>query len=66
MLMYLFMKSAGVGVGVLLGCLIGLSIRSRKGKTEGLLAESVILTSVAAALVGLCFMMLITYMGMQR
>ncbi len=64
MLTYLFLKSAGVGVGVFVGTVIGLGIRSRKGKTEGLLAGSVILTAIAAGILGLCVMMLVTYMGM--
>ncbi|MFZ5962998.1 hypothetical protein ACOXXX_08610 [Thalassococcus sp. BH17M4-6] len=64
MLSYLLVKSAGAGIGVFLGSLIGLSIRKRGGKTEGLLKGSVFLTSLLAGLLGLSVMMLVTYMGM--
>lgn len=66
MLEYLLVKSAGVGVGIFLGSLIGLGIRSRKGRTEGLLAGSVPLTALAAGLLGLAVMMVVTYLGMER
>lgn len=50
-------QSAGVGVGVFLGTLIGLGLRKRKGTTEGLLAGSVFLTASAAAGLGMIVMM---------
>ena len=64
MLSYLLVKSAGAGIGVFVGSLIGLSIRKRGGKTEGLVKGSVLLTSLVAGLLGLSVMMLVTYMGM--
>ncbi|KMK67630.1 hypothetical protein [Puniceibacterium sp. IMCC21224] len=61
MLMYLLVKSAGVGVGVFVGTLIGMSIRRRSGKTEGLLNGSVFLTALAAGGLALLAMMVFTY-----
>ncbi len=45
----LAMASAGVGVGTFIGALIGLGMRQRKGNSEGLIAGSVLLTSLAVA-----------------
>ncbi len=39
-------------------------VASRGGKTEGLIAGSVLLTSLVAGLLGLSVMMLVTYLGM--
>ena len=64
MLGYLLVKSAGAGLGVFLGSLIGLGLRKRGGKTEGLIAGSVLLTSLVAGLLGLSVMMLVTYLEM--
>ncbi|WP_286173861.1 hypothetical protein [Rhodobacter sp. NTK016B] len=65
LLQYLFLKSAGVGVGVFLGTMIGLGLRRSKGKTEGLVRGSVALTALVAGLLGLVVMMFITWMGMR-
>lgn len=56
-MMALLVQSAGAGVGVFLGTLIGLSVRRRAGKTGGLLAGSVLLTAAAAGLLALAVMM---------
>ncbi len=48
MIQQLAIQSLGTGIGVFLGVLIGLGIRKRKGKTEGLLGGSVLLTASAA------------------
>lgn len=58
----LLMQSAGAGIGVFAGTLIGLSIRKRNGKTAGLLAGSVLLTAVAAGLLALAVMMTVKAM----
>ncbi len=65
LLQYLVLKSAGVGIGVFVGTMIGLGLRRSKGKTEGLLAGSVPLTALAAGLLAMAVMMLITYLGMR-
>ncbi|WP_226621143.1 hypothetical protein [Alloyangia pacifica] len=61
MLQQLVMDSAGAAVGVFLGVLIGLGMRKRKGNTEGLLADSVLLTASAAAGLALVVMMAFRY-----
>ncbi|MBE9635350.1 hypothetical protein [Salipiger mangrovisoli] len=61
MLQQLVMDSAGAAVGVFLGVLIGLGMRKRKGNTEGLLADSVLLTASAAAGLALLVMMAFRY-----
>ena len=58
----LLVQSAGAGLGVFAGTLIGLSIRKRGGKTQGLLAGSVVLTAIAAGLLALVVMMLVKAM----
>ena len=62
---FLFLKSAGVGVGIFLGTLLGLGFRSRSGKTEGLLGGSVVLTALVVGLAALLAMMFVTWMGMR-
>ncbi len=62
MIAQLVQASAGAGIGVFVGCLIGLSMRKRAGKTDGLLGNSVLLTSSAAGGAALGVMMLITYL----
>ncbi|MEP4195906.1 MAG: hypothetical protein ABJL99_09750 [Aliishimia sp.] len=56
-MMLLLVQSAGAGIGVFLGTLIGFSIRKRSGKTEGLLAGSILMTAVVAGLLALAVMM---------
>ncbi len=63
MLAGLALQSAGAGIGVFIGCLIGLGIRKRGGKTEGLIGGSVVLTSAVAGLLGLGSMMVFTYLS---
>lgn len=65
LLLFLAMKSAGVGVGIFLGTLIGLGMRKQKGKTEGLLGGSVIVTALAAGALAMTAMMAMTYFGMH-
>ena len=62
---FLFLKSAGVGVGIFLGTLLGLGFRSRSGKTEGLLRGSVLLTALVVGVAALLAMMLFTWIGMR-
>ncbi len=58
-MMALLVQSAGAGLGVFAGTLIGLSIRKRSGKTEGLLAGSAVLTAAAAGFLALGVMMIV-------
>ncbi|MEP6067125.1 MAG: hypothetical protein ABJ246_14900 [Paracoccaceae bacterium] len=62
MIAELVQASAGAGIGVFLGSLIGLGMRKRAGKTDGLLSNSVLLTASAAGGAALLVMMLITYL----
>ena len=57
----LVQQSAGAAIGVFVGVLIGLSIRKRRGKSEGLLGGSVFLTASAAGGAALIAMMAVTY-----
>lgn len=52
-------QSAGVGIGIFLGTLIGLFARKRSGKTDGMLNGSVFLTASAAGGATLLMMMAI-------
>ncbi|ANT59413.1 MULTISPECIES: hypothetical protein [Roseobacteraceae] len=61
MLQQLVLESAGAAIGVFLGVLIGLGVRKRKGNTEGLMANSVLLTASAAAGLALIVMMAFRY-----
>ncbi|MFY0680076.1 MAG: hypothetical protein JXR13_05825 [Thalassovita sp.] len=61
---YLFVKSAGIGIGVFVGVLVGFGLRKRRGNTEHLLANSVMLTALAAGCLAQVAFMLITYLGM--
>lgn len=45
-------QSAGVGVGLFIGSLIGFSLRARAGKTAGLFQGSVWKTAVLAGMLG--------------
>lgn len=65
LLQLLAMKSAGVGIGIFVGTLIGLGLRKLKGKTEGLVAGSVVLTALVAGALGMAVMMTMTYFGMN-
>ena len=47
--------------GVFIGVLLGMTLRKRKGKTEGLLGGSILLTASAAAGLALIVMMAFTY-----
>ena len=62
MIAELVQSSAGAAIGIFVGCLIGLSIRKRAGKTEGLLGQSVLLTASAAGGAALIVMMIVTYL----
>ncbi len=61
MIQQLAIQSLGTGIGVFLGVLIGLGIRKRKGKTEGLLGGSVLLAASAAAGLAMLVMMTMKY-----
>ncbi|EEX15052.1 MAG: hypothetical protein ACX93U_02305 [Salipiger thiooxidans] len=63
MLQQLALQSSGAGIGVFLGLLIGLSLRKRKGKTEGLLGGSILLTASAAGGLALVVMMAVNYLA---
>mgnify|MGYP000527769860 CR=1 FL=1 len=55
----LAVQSAGPAIGVFLGVLVGLGLRRRAGKTDGLLGNSVLLTASAAGGAALLVMMVI-------
>ncbi|GGG61396.1 hypothetical protein GCM10011415_04350 [Salipiger pallidus] len=61
MIQQLALQSSGAAIGVFLGLLIGLTLRKRKGRTEGILAGSVLVTASAGAGLALIVMMAITY-----
>jgi hypothetical protein len=61
----LMQQSLGVGVGMTVGSLIGLSVRKRRGKGEGLIGGSVFVTAAAIGAVCMAVMMLITWIGGQ-
>ncbi|WP_417722981.1 hypothetical protein [Salipiger sp.] len=61
MILQLAMQSAGAGIGVFLGTVIGLSMRRDKSRTSGLLGGSVVLTALAAGLLAMAVMMVIKY-----
>lgn len=46
----LAMKSAGVAIGVFVGVVIGLNLRAKKGKREGLFRDSVFATAFLASM----------------
>ncbi|MEM6372660.1 MAG: hypothetical protein AAF727_07765 [Pseudomonadota bacterium] len=50
MILTLATQSIGVPAGTFIGLLIGLGMRRRAGKTEGLLRGSLVLTALVAAL----------------
>lgn len=56
-------KSAGIGMGTALGCLVGLGLRKYNGKTQGLLAGSVVLTAMVAGLLALGVSVLLRLSG---
>lgn len=57
----LMQQSVGVGAGIAIGSLIGLGVRKKRGKTEGLVGGSVIVTSAVFGMVAMGVMMLMTY-----
>jgi hypothetical protein len=59
----LMQQSLGVGVGMTIGSLIGLSFRKRKGNTEGLIGGSVFVTAALIGAVCMAIMMLINWIG---
>lgn len=63
-LMVAVMKSAGIGIGTTLGALVGLGLRKRSGKTEGLLAGSVVLTAVLAGALALSVSVVLRLLGL--
>lgn len=58
----LVQQSAGAAIGIFIGCLIGLSLRKRSGKTTGLLGGSVFVTASAAGGAALMVMMVVNYL----
>ena len=62
MIQLLVQQSAGAAIGAFLGCVIGLGLRKRSGKTTGLLGGSVLLTASAAGGAALLVMMLVNYL----
>ena len=61
MIQELVQSSAGAAVGIFIGCLLGLGMRKRAGKSEGLLGNSVFLTASAAGGASLLVMMAVNY-----
>ncbi|TNF63342.1 MAG: hypothetical protein EP307_05245 [Rhodobacteraceae bacterium] len=53
----LVLSSSAPAIGVFVGVLVGLFMRKRSGRTEGLLKGSVVLTAAAAGLMSLAVMM---------
>lgn len=62
-LQQLMQGSLGVGVGTTIGILLGLGFRKRAGKTEGLIAGSVFITSAACGALAMAAMMLFKWIG---
>lgn len=57
----LMQQSVGVGAGIAIGSTVGFGLRKRSGKTEGLIAGSVFVTSAICGMVAMGVMMLIIY-----
>lgn len=57
----LMQQSVGVGAGIALGSTVGFGIRKRSGKSEGLIAGSVFVTSAVCGMVAMGVMMAIIY-----
>ena len=51
MIATLALQSIGIPAGTFIGILLGLGMRRRSGKTDGLLGGSLLLTALVAALV---------------
>ncbi|PSL19314.1 hypothetical protein [Shimia abyssi] len=59
----LMQQSAGVGAGVALGSAVGFYMRKRSGNTQGLLADSVFVTSAVVGIVGMMAYSLVLWLG---
>ena len=57
-------QTAGVGVGVFIGALLGLSMRARGGNRGGLFRGSVLATAFLASMAAWATMMLVQYLRM--
>lgn len=58
----LMQESAGVGAGIALGSLVGLSIHKKRGRSSALVGNSVIVTSALFGMVAMAVMMLMKYL----
>ncbi len=60
----LMQQSAGVGAGIALGSAVGFGLRKKRlGRTDGLIAGSVFVTSAVCGFIAMAAMMAITYVG---
>ncbi|MEP1198838.1 hypothetical protein [Tateyamaria sp.] len=61
MIATLALQSVGIPAGTFIGVLIGLGIRRRSGKTDGLLGGSLLLTAIAASLIAWIVAIIVNY-----
>ncbi len=59
----LMQQSAGIGAGVTLGALLGLSVAKKRGNTKVLVADSVFITAALVGFLAMAVHMLVTYLG---
>ncbi len=59
---HLMQQSVGAGAGIALGSLVGLGIRKKRGKTDGLVGGSVIVTAAVFGMAAMAVMMLMKYL----
>jgi hypothetical protein len=62
----LIQQSAGIGAGVTLGALLGLSIAKRRGNSRVLVADSVFITSALVGFLAMAVHMLVTHLGVGQ
>ncbi|MDV4144212.1 MULTISPECIES: hypothetical protein [Shimia] len=60
---HLMQQSAGIGAGVTLGALVGLSIAKKRGNSKALVADSVFITAALVGFLAMAVHMLVTYLG---
>jgi|GEM_PF-676248 len=61
MIATLALQSIGIPAGTFLGILIGLGMRRRSGKTDGLIGGSLLLTALVAAAVAWVIAIIVNY-----